>query len=165
MGQDKAFLRLGGCTLLERALELVRGLAGNAWIVGNKGKFAAFGPVVEDLYPGMGPLGGIHAALTKTSTDLNLMIAVDLPFVQAGFPELSDCPGPRNRSRGRGAKSRRRPATIVCSLPPRFAEAAERSLRAGKTRSTVCLPNSQTRVIDQEELMQRRIFRRRCSAT
>src|SRR6266478_6032898 len=85
MGEDKAFLRLGNCTLLAHALNLARAVAGNASIVGSSGKFAAFGPVVEDIYPDCGPLGGIHAALTQTATDLNLMIAVDLPFLRPSF--------------------------------------------------------------------------------
>ena len=154
MGEDKAFLRLGGCTLLERALELVRDLAGNAWIVGNKGKFAAFGPVIEDLYAERGPLGGIHAALTQTSTDLNLMIAVDLPFVQADFLNYLI------------TRARETAAVVVvpkaggglqplCAVYRRaFAEAAERSLRAGKNRIDSLFPELTTRVIDQEELMQ-----------
>src|SRR6266849_3025762 len=85
MGEDKAFLRLGRCTLLAHALDLARAAAGSAWIVGNSGKFGAFGPVIEDVYPERGPLGGIHAALTQTATDLNLMIAVDLPFLHPNF--------------------------------------------------------------------------------
>ena len=34
MGQDKAFLQLGGRTLLAHALELARAVTGNVWIVG-----------------------------------------------------------------------------------------------------------------------------------
>src|ERR1700704_3068714 len=81
MGQDKAFLQLGGRTLLDRALDLAKNAVDGVFIVGSAEKFASLGPVVEDIYPGHGPLGGIHAALTRTSTDLNLIIAVDLPFL------------------------------------------------------------------------------------
>ena len=66
MGHDKAFLQFGGRTLLEHALELAQGATGNARIVGSKEKFAGFGPVVEDIYPGHGPLAGIQAALAAT---------------------------------------------------------------------------------------------------
>ena len=54
-------------------------------IAGGATKFAAFGPVVEDVYPQRGPLGGIHAALRHSISELNLMLAVDLPFVEPGF--------------------------------------------------------------------------------
>ena len=66
MGQDKAFLPFGGRTCWRSALELARAATGNAWIVGSAEKFAAFGPVVEDMYPGRGPLAGIQAALAVT---------------------------------------------------------------------------------------------------
>jgi molybdenum cofactor guanylyltransferase len=88
MGRDKAFLELGGKTLLERALGLAGAVAGEAKIVGDPAKFGKFGAVVQDVYPERGPLGGIHAALTESQTELNLMIGVDLPFLKVGFLQL-----------------------------------------------------------------------------
>lgn len=85
MGQDKAFLVLGGRTLLERALALARAVAENVATVGDPAKFAAHGQVIEDVYRDRGPLGGIHAALSHTSTEWNLILGVDLPFVNADF--------------------------------------------------------------------------------
>ena len=85
MGRDKALVEVGGRTLLERALELARSVAAQVRIVGPRAKFGAYGPCVEDVYAGRGPLGGIHAALLETRTDLNLMLAVDLPRMQAEF--------------------------------------------------------------------------------
>lgn len=86
MGRDKAFIDLDGRTLLSRAFELVHSVTPNLRIVGSSEKFAAFAPVVvEDVFSGRGPLGGIHAALQSSSTDLNLMLAVDTPFVTAAF--------------------------------------------------------------------------------
>jgi len=81
MGSDKAFVLLEGRTLLQRALETVRLVTPECRIVGTREKFAAFGQVVEDVYPDRGPLGGIDAALKDTLTDLNLILAVDLPYV------------------------------------------------------------------------------------
>ena len=85
MGSDKAFLELKGRTLLARSLETVRGLTPETIIVGERSKFAPFGFVVEDVFRDRGPLGGIHAALAATATDLNLILAVDLPFVDAAL--------------------------------------------------------------------------------
>src|SRR2546423_14435993 len=85
MGRDKAFLEFKGRILLARALELAAGVADDVRIVGGPRKFAAFGRVIEDIYRERGPLGGIHAALKSSSTRLNLMLAVDLPFVQPEF--------------------------------------------------------------------------------
>jgi len=85
MGRDKAFLQLDGRTLLERAIDLAHTISEAVRIVGAHEKFATYGPVVEDVYAGRGPLGGIHAALSHTNSALNLMLAVDLPFIRADF--------------------------------------------------------------------------------
>ena len=154
MGEDKAFLQLGGRTLLDHALELARAAAGRAWIVGSSGRFAAFGPVVEDVFAERGPLGGIHAALTQTATDLNLMIAVDLPFLQLGLLNYLI------------AEARESADVVVvpkvgeylqplCAVYRRsFAHVAEQSLRAGRNKIDGLFPEVPTRVIEQEELRQ-----------
>jgi len=81
MRTDKAFLQIEGRTLLVRALELLRALTPLVSIVGSATKFTAYGPVIEDLYSDRGPLAGIHAALLSSTTDLNVILAVDLPSV------------------------------------------------------------------------------------
>jgi molybdopterin-guanine dinucleotide biosynthesis protein A len=85
MGRDKAFLELDGRTLLERALEVARSVSDDVKIVGQREKFSAYGDVVEDIYPGQGPLAGIHAALRSSTAELNLMIGVDTPFLDTRF--------------------------------------------------------------------------------
>ena len=87
MGSDKAFLQLGGRTLLARALEAVRAISQDFHIVGPRAKFELFGPVVEDIFRDRGPLGGIHAALSASDKDLNLVLAVDIPHVEPRFLE------------------------------------------------------------------------------
>ena len=81
MGQDKALLPMGGSTLLERALRTATALTPNVHVVGSAQKYA--GAVIEDQYVGQGPLAGIHAALSFSRYELNLILAVDLPFVSA----------------------------------------------------------------------------------
>jgi molybdopterin-guanine dinucleotide biosynthesis protein A len=87
MGRDKAFLTLGGSTLLERALAVARCVSQEITIVGPGEKFAAYGPVIEDVYGGQGPLAGIHAALSGSAFELNLMIGVDTPFLDPKFAQ------------------------------------------------------------------------------
>ena len=88
MGTDKAFVMLDGSTLLERMLELARSVCADVRIVGDSAKFSKFGPVVEDIFPGCGPLAGIHAALRSSQTDLNLIVAIDTPFLSVEFLEF-----------------------------------------------------------------------------
>jgi len=83
MGADKAFLEFQGQTLLERALTVLGHVCPRVAIVGDCNRFSTFGSVVEDVYAGCGPLAGIHAALATSPAELNLMLAVDMPFVSA----------------------------------------------------------------------------------
>jgi molybdopterin-guanine dinucleotide biosynthesis protein A len=132
MGADKAFVTLDGRTLLARALELARGVASDVRIVGDPVKFAAFAPVVEDVFRGCGPLGGIHAALRASQTELNLMIAVDVPFVSVALLQYLI----------ERARSSEAPATVprcgggwqpLCGVYRReFAKVAEKALREGR---------------------------------
>ena len=152
MGQDKAFIQLAGRTLLAHALELAKSATGSVWIVGSKEKFAAFGQVVEDIYPGHGPLAGIHSALTSTHTELNLIIAVDMPFLQADFLSYLV------------AQARIDTATTVvpeagtglqplCAVYRRgFAKVAERALVADKNKVERLVAEVETRVIKHDEL-------------
>src|SRR5262249_25712125 len=87
MGQEKAMLKLGGRTLLERALKLTHAVAAETIIVGPAPTLERYGRVIEDVYPGQGPLGGIHAALWQSPTELTLVLAVDTPFLEARFLE------------------------------------------------------------------------------
>ena len=83
MGVNKEFLDFGGQTLLARALSTLSAVCKTVTIVGDPAALSSFGPVVPDLFPGCGPLGGIHAALSNSSAELNLVLAVDMPFVSA----------------------------------------------------------------------------------
>jgi molybdopterin-guanine dinucleotide biosynthesis protein A len=89
LGTDKAFVELGGKTLLQTAVEAVRGalpLAPITAVAGSSTQFAissiaADVPFIFDLHEGRGPLGGIHAALSYAKTPWIFALACDYPFV------------------------------------------------------------------------------------
>jgi molybdopterin-guanine dinucleotide biosynthesis protein A len=83
MGRDKALIEVNGRTLLARMLETVGAVTSSVQVVGSPAKYGAFAPVVPDIYPERGPLGGIHAALRASSHELNLVVGVDLVHVTA----------------------------------------------------------------------------------
>lgn len=86
MGTDKAQLPWQGTTLLAHALATARGVSGEVKIVGARERYAAYGAdTVEDEFQQCGPLGGIHAALGASRSDLNIVLAIDTPLVTAGF--------------------------------------------------------------------------------
>ncbi len=85
MGTDKALLSLGSETFLERALHTAASVAGTVFVVGPRERYEGYGDVIEDIFPDCGPLGGIHAALCATQTDMNLMLSVDTPLMGPEF--------------------------------------------------------------------------------
>jgi molybdopterin-guanine dinucleotide biosynthesis protein A len=84
-GQDKAFLLLHGKMLIEHVIQKAKAVADHVFVVGPKEKFSAYGRVIEDVYRNCGPLGGLHAALNRSRTELSVMLAVDTPFVNFEF--------------------------------------------------------------------------------
>jgi molybdopterin-guanine dinucleotide biosynthesis protein A len=80
MGQDKAQLRLGTETLLERVAGQLSAATSSVTMVGNTQVGNPL-PSVPDVYEKWGALGGIHAVLSATNTDWSIVIACDLPFV------------------------------------------------------------------------------------
>lgn len=152
MGADKASLDFGGRTLLERALAVMGETCANIAIVGDAAKFGAYGAVVEDIYPGCGPLAGIHAALLHSSAELNMALAVDVPFVSRDllaflFTVANDSDAmvtvPRT---ARGFQP-------LCAVYRRsFAATAEEALQAGKYKIDALFSGIAVRVIGEEEL-------------
>src|ERR1700690_3880190 len=151
MGTDKAFLMLHGKTLLERSLELAAAVAEEVCIVGDPRKFLRFGKAVQDIFPECGPLGGIHAALRQTKSELNLMLAVDLPFVEERFLRYLIS------TAGRGTAwvtfvEADGPQPLCAVYRREFAEAAEKSLLQGRNKVDSLFPGVETRVIAAPEL-------------
>ena len=81
MGRDKALLDWNGETLVELALRKLRAVCAEVAIAGGGADLARFGRVIPDETPGLGPLGGIVAALEQSAYEWNLFLAVDMPFV------------------------------------------------------------------------------------
>src|ERR1700758_4033563 len=152
MGTDKAFVMFEGRTLLSRMLEVARTLTPNVRIVGSAAKYAELAPVVEDLFPGCGPLAGIHAALRATQTDLNAILAVDVPFVSA---ELLEYLLSRVRSSGVTVMLPHAAGGLqpLCAVYRReFADVAEKALRAGRYKIDALFDETSTQIIQEQEL-------------
>lgn len=89
MGQDKAWLDLGGQPMVEHVARRVLPLASELiFVARDPGRFRSLAAalpiparVATDRFPAAGPLAGIHAGLSEARHDLVLVLAVDLPFV------------------------------------------------------------------------------------
>jgi molybdopterin-guanine dinucleotide biosynthesis protein A len=89
MGQDKALVTLapGGPTVVEMVAEAVRAVTSEIVLVGAESPGHAFLglPQVADVFPGTGALGGIYSALAAASCSHVLVVACDMPFLNAGL--------------------------------------------------------------------------------
>jgi molybdopterin-guanine dinucleotide biosynthesis protein A len=96
MGSEKSLLRAGGVPLVQILARRLEGIVDEVLISANDpAVFAFLGlPVVADLFPGCGPMAGLHAAMKATSRELVLLLATDMPRVPSSLLkrliELSD---------------------------------------------------------------------------
>lgn len=154
MGADKAFLDFGGQTLLDRALTVMGAVCGRVAIVGDPGRFAKYGSVVADIFAGCGPLGGIHSALMHFSAELNLVLAVDMPFVSTEllaflFAAAEDKDNHAIVTVPRTSKG----FQPLCAVYRReFSVAAEQALMGGKYKIDAAFSSVSVRVIEEDEL-------------
>ncbi len=152
MGMDKALIEFDGETLLNRALLKARSVADRTCIVGAREKFEMYGPVIEDLYPECGPLGGIHAALQATATDLNLVLAVDMPFLPETalryvVDQARGCDAVVTVPRIAGFYQ-----TLCAVYRLEFAALTEEALRAGHNKIDPLYARTSLRVLEEDEL-------------
>jgi molybdopterin-guanine dinucleotide biosynthesis protein A len=165
MGADKAFLEFGGGTLLARAVA-VASAVGPVKIVGSREKFEKHGTVVTDIFPGHGPLGGIHAALRSSATELNLVLAVDMPFVVPRFLGFLVERARKNRALATVPRARQHAGSSegtrnwdagqlqpLCAVYRReFAEIAEQALGDGRNKIDPLFAPEITNIIEASEM-------------
>jgi len=86
MGRDKALLPYRGATLVEWVAGLVREAAGSVTLVGGPERYASLGfPCLTERYSGCGPLSGIEAALRLGGAEWSLIVACDMPALDAAW--------------------------------------------------------------------------------
>ncbi|MDQ3253880.1 MAG: molybdenum cofactor guanylyltransferase [Acidobacteriota bacterium] len=108
MGADKAHLRLGGLSFVERIARALHAVTMRVSVVSSKADAEVWGlPVVRDVHAGCGAIGGVHAALAHSRAACVLIVSCDLPFVSGELfrrlaslsnedsYHVSDCDGER----------------------------------------------------------------------
>lgn len=86
MGRDKALLEKDGELLLVRIAKALGEVCETVRVLAPAGRYEGLGyTVLPDLRPGNGPLGGIETALSDCATEWALMVACDLPYVDADW--------------------------------------------------------------------------------
>jgi molybdopterin-guanine dinucleotide biosynthesis protein A len=95
-GRDKAMVSFGAVPLLLEITELARTCTAEIAVVAGVEKYAGLDgklQIIEDRWPGEGPLGGIitalqHTAATARPAEWNLILSCDMPFLTAEWLEF-----------------------------------------------------------------------------
>lgn len=89
MGEDKFALQFNGKTFLENAVDALRDVCENRvkLVLNQTQAIETELNIVRDVYEKRGALGAIHAALKNCETKFAVVLAVDLPLVDANVIE------------------------------------------------------------------------------
>ena len=157
MGTEKALLSIHGKTLIDHAIAQAHSICQDILIVGPKETFSAYGRIVTDVFKHCGPLGGVHAALGRTQTDLNLMIAVDTPFISKAFLVYLAEEAARNQALVTVPRTRSGLQPLCAIYRKDFLPVAEKALREERLKLDALFHPATTHVIDleHEEMVQR----------
>jgi molybdopterin-guanine dinucleotide biosynthesis protein A len=86
---NKAFAEVGGKSVIKIIIEKLQPLFQELIIISNEPQlFTSFGlPIYQDIYPYLGPVGGIHSALVNASYDQMFILGCDMPFMNMQLVE------------------------------------------------------------------------------
>jgi molybdopterin-guanine dinucleotide biosynthesis protein A len=87
MGSDKAALRFGAETLLERIVRIVSSRVDEVWLVAREGQSLPSlpgwsPPIARDPAEGLGPLAGVIAGVGAMSAERAFVISCDSPLLE-----------------------------------------------------------------------------------
>lgn len=153
MGRDKAFIPWGAGTLLTHSIERMKRVCNYVYVVGTVEPNNVPVTVLADKESGIGPIAAIHTALSHSTTDWNLIVAVDLPLLSpemliwlANFAshscELAIVPR---------VKSRLQPLSAVYHRD--LLSDVERALEKGESSIHRLLERVNTRIIEEDQLI------------
>lgn len=152
MGTDKSFVSLLGRPLIEEVLARVEGLGAETLIVTNRpDDYRYLGlPLVSDVIPDRGALGGVYTAIHAARNPYALVVACDMPFLnrdllaylislRTGYdvvvPRLSGVPEPLHAVYAR-----------TCLQP------IHRNLQSGRLKIVSFFPEVRMRSVDEPEI-------------
>lgn len=87
MGTDKCLMEFQGEKMISRAMDVFRGLFRDIIIVTNRplDYLDQDARIVTDIFPGKGPIGGIHTGLFFSSNEHAFFAACDMPYFNTDF--------------------------------------------------------------------------------
>ena len=154
MKYNKAFAKLGDETIIETILQRFELIFDETIIITNEPEEYEFlgMPLYTDIYVGLGPISGIHSALTNSNNDTTFVLACDMPFVPQNLIEymLDRIKGYDTVvARTKGFFQATSAAYHKSSLP-----VLTNCLENEKLKTTLIFREMKTKILDEPELMQ-----------
>tara|TARA_B100000029_G_scaffold430514_1_gene441525 strand:- start:1406 stop:2002 length:597 start_codon:yes stop_codon:yes gene_type:complete len=86
-GYQKPLLPLGNRRIVDHLLNVLATVVDNVFLVANEQKQyeTCNVPVIRDIQANLGPIGGVHTALSHCESNQLLIIAGDMPFLNSDF--------------------------------------------------------------------------------
>jgi molybdopterin-guanine dinucleotide biosynthesis protein A len=155
-GADKALTKLNGQPMYARMAALLRSLAISSILIGDPGKYGNFGlTCVYDKWPGEGPLGGIITALRRTqltdSTDYNLIVSCDMPFLTAKWLHHILRTAFKSEADVVLAKSKHGFEPLCAVWRTASCDAVEAQFKRGVRKVTEAIGNLKSQVLDEKD--------------
>ena len=137
-GQPKGLERVGGRRIIDRVAAALSPVTDELLVIANDPSAEAWLPGARwapDVHPGLGSLGGIHAAITHAKRPV-LVVAWDMPFVTAPLLAalLETAAATRADAAVPESSSKRGMEPLCAYYTPRCAPAIERRLAMGDRR-------------------------------
>jgi molybdopterin-guanine dinucleotide biosynthesis protein A len=176
MGRDKALVDFGGQPLIQRVIQRIRPMCSSLVIVANDTHaYEQFGvPVIPDIFPGKGPLGGIYSALRAAREPHVLAVACDMPFLNRNLlqylysisgsydvviPRAHDLSSKTPHAGGQAAPNPERKLAKDVDFHPmhgvyskQCVQAMETRLQSGDLRLVSFVEEVQARIVGPEEI-------------
>ena len=152
MGQDKSFVPFEGRPMIEVVRDHVAGLGQELLIVtNNPAPYAYLNlPLVGDVLPDKGPLGGIYTALRAASQPHVLVVACDMPWLNREL--LAHLIALRATADIVMPRWTKFPEPLHAVYSKACLEPIERHLLAGNLKITRFFSDVMVRFVDREEI-------------
>lgn len=163
MGANKALLSLNGESLIERTVRCLEQVCGRILLSANDpDSFRHLGvECVPDVYPGQGPMAGIHAALMTSDRPWNMVAACDMPFISPAL--LGALLGLAEAGQGQGDPAAAGPEAVIPVIQGRIhpllalyrketAAGLERRLQEGELRMTDWVEELDALLVPEDQL-------------
>jgi molybdenum cofactor guanylyltransferase len=147
MGLDKGRLKWKGRLLIDYSIEALKPFCKEILISANFPEYANHGyTVIADKYQGIGPMAGLHAGLSASSTGQHIFLSCDMPLINHQVIQLLLDHSPGFQAVAPSIDGRLFP---VCAWYHKSALAViEEEIEAGLHKTVFCLNRLKTLKID-----------------